>query len=723
MEIKDAVTHIRHTGVLWRGLWMVGRRPVRLAAPAVMAFVPLGVVLLVTVMPWLGDAGVVVNGEFVLFGAAPGPLWGWLAVALVLGVVVLALSLPATVIVAAGLILDRPVSPAAALRVAVRHWSTVLPLVGAWALGVVAGAAVALGVAELSGSPVLALLAMAVVVALVLPVLLAVPAAVLEGRSAWGALGRACRLLAFNGVLGTFRLIVGVVAIPALVALGVELLGDIPAVERLGTALPAGLVAMVGGIAGVVLNVGIAAVQAAVLARTFLFLLAHRDGEPAFEEVARLLPEAPELRPRAPVVLAALVLPGLLYGGAVVVNPLGWPQVNDINATQDLSSASGRLLTNRADQDDLQAWQGANGQLMLLSNGTRESTLLTCAGSPCHDVSLAWRRDRSVQVHTGSARLADGRVALVVWTPDDGEGDTDFYRLKLLICDVKGCSAAPGVLSLATAEDLHLHNVAVDLAGRPAGGLVVALARRDDGGGDNASISFVFCADAPCSHPETRMSARLDGNFVGFERGLTMVVGADDRPVAAQTNITSGAVSVISCADPGCERARVTMPVNSEGDIPFDRWEGSRFVAASLAVREDARPVIAYSHLRDGAITLLDCRSADCAQVDQATLAGPDGGRTPPPALALDGAGRALVAYRDLEHRQVILASCTGTRCERTRVARIQHGSKGGLAITLDGQARPVIVWTDGDEFMKGPWAFRVTTVLNVEDAGRTDSR
>ncbi|MFI7616620.1 hypothetical protein ACIBP6_35875 [Nonomuraea terrae] len=76
----------------------------------------------------------------------------------------------------------------------------------------------------------------------------------------------------------------------------------------------------------------------------------------------------------------------------------------------------------------------------------------------------------------------------------------------------------------------------------------------------------------------------------------------------------------------------MTTPVNGRAA------EHERPSGVSVAVREDTRPVIAYRRLRDAALALLDCRSADCARADEVPLTGRGHTRTRP-ALVLDRGG------------------------------------------------------------------------------------
>ncbi|TDD37345.1 hypothetical protein E1286_37340 [Nonomuraea terrae] len=130
---------------------------------------------------------------------------------------------------------------AAALRAAVRRSSALLPLAMAGLVTAALIAAAGLGVARLSGRLWPAIVITAVPALVVLPALLAVPAVVLERRTAWNALHPARLLLSENRWRGTFTLTVGAAVVPAAAALSLYGLVDL---------LPTSLAPVVIGIGG-----------------------------------------------------------------------------------------------------------------------------------------------------------------------------------------------------------------------------------------------------------------------------------------------------------------------------------------------------------------------------------------------------------------------------------------------------------------------------------------
>ncbi|MFI7223234.1 hypothetical protein ACIBO5_08420 [Nonomuraea angiospora] len=719
MTISDTVGHVWRTSVLLQSARWTVRHLARLAGPALIASLPAAIVVYLAAMPLVGDAGGLVNGQFALLSALPGPLVGWTVAMGVVSMLAHAVVLPATVLMAAGLMLDRSVSPSVAMRTALRRAPAMLAAGAIMMLGWVAIVAAGLGVAWVTAQVWLAILVMVGLAALAAPFLLAVPAVILEGRSGWRALGRGWRLgdrLAYDGV----TLLVGVLGVPALAWQGLD---------RLMPLLPDSIAAAVTGVGYGLVGVLATVFQAVVLARMFLFPPDESERERVSEEVLRLLPDGPPVPARPVRVVAALALPGLLYGGVALTNPLGWVEIAETNVgegrTQDSKSSGGGGLGPYS--VDLRAlYSGADRPLtMVMDNrvsrdNSGRTSMLTCEDAECRDTTLTWAGGQNqIGPVVASARLADGRLVLTVWTkdPDDPPRRIPTVRLSLLICDREGCISPEGGKPLSEPIGYALGHDAVAVAVRPNGGLVIAQTRENHGSlldrTDNSeTISFTFCDDPICSRPERKMSVNLDSASGGDdERALALVVGADDRPVAARADSRTGAMSVIACADAACTTPRVTKPEEGRGAADRDYTSRKRG-SLSMAMRTDGRPVIVRREVFDGSISLLDCRDRTCAQIDKLALAGPDRARALP-ALVLDAAGRALVAYQDRDARQIVLATCSGGKCETAVAARIRHGLGGDVAMTLDGRGRPVIAWVDDTlGIYEREWALKVTTVL-----------
>ncbi|MGW2214619.1 hypothetical protein ACWCSD_06510 [Nonomuraea sp. NPDC001684] len=688
---------VRRHGVVWLAYASAARHLIKLSTPALLVFLPLGLIAAAALVVLLDGAAAVINGGFELVGPPGVPLLVWSAAVLVATVAGQMVVLPATTMIAAGLLVGKNVSTVDAMRAAARRWPAMLALVLIGAVVIGADLVVGFGILLWNGAQVPAYVITALLLLFSLPCLLAVPGVVLKQRSARSAFALAYWLTSHAPWATALTLAFGVLIFPALIQQVVEeALSETPVLQA-GTGFGLGLVAV--------------PFQATVIARLFLHRLALAGMTAELMEIADALPASTSRRARPVLVLAAFLLPSLLYGGAVLVNPLGWVEVSETVVTrklphvagEDTSEADGRPPQPTLGSSDLQAlYAGPDGRLTMLMDGSSEATLLTCADSGCARPRLSWAEPPAVdgERRAVSARLADGRIAVTTWAIDEHYRrvyDENWRaRLGLLICDATACAPAPGGKPLMKVRWGERTKV-VTLAARPGGGLVVARLHglpleSDD---DEEVLSLTTCDDPACIHPRTRKVAKLPVNTrTGGGRDLIAAVASDDRPVALRLDQDSGAIHVVSCDNPACTRASVEQPVGKgRSGYVFDRRNEPH---AEMAVRADGRPLIAYEDLAEGAIKLLDCRTRTCSQADTVTLTAP-GERHAGPAMVLDRAGRAWVAFQELGRKQIVIATCTGTRCTRTPVTRIPRRGDNGLTMTLDGRNRPVLAWMDGD--------------------------
>ncbi|WP_327105915.1 hypothetical protein [Nonomuraea glycinis] len=716
--VDDRHTHararVRRDGVVWLAYAFAARNLIGLLAPALLVFLPIGLLAASALVLLVDGSAAVVNGDFELIGAPDASLLMWSAAVLVVSVAGQAVALPATVLLATGRLAGKDVSISGAMRAATRRWPAiaVLVLVGvvAFTVALVAG----LGILVWTGAQVTAYAVMAVLALSAMPCLLAMAPVVLEGRSARGAFARAYRLTAGASWATPLTLAFGVVLFPALAA---------RAVNWAVSGLP-----IVPVVAGCVLALVAVPFQAAVIARLFLHRVVIKGTIAEFKEIVEGLPSGtPDPAKRVPV-LAVLLLPGLLYGGAVLINPLGWLEVSETAVTANWSrdpdsevpEEDGRPEPELKSSDLQALYAGQDRRMVMLMDGSAEAKLLTCADSSCTRIRFTWAEPVGVAggYTAASARLADGRLVVSTWARegvDNGglirEHEKWRARLGLLMCDATGCVPAPGGKPI-TEVTRSSQDGTVALAARPGGGLLVAqlhelpLSKRDI---DKEGLSITTCDDPACPRPRTKEIAKLPANRYAHNRsGLIAGAGSDDRPVVLRFDRDTGSIFVISCDDPACAQARIGRPVREDRPYYFEGRYGR--AGAAMVVRPDGRPLISYRDVIDGAIKLLDCRTRECSQADTATVSEP--GRNAGPAMVLDQDGRALVAYQDLDRKRIVIAACAETRCTHTPVTTIRRGGSDGLAMALDGNGSPMIAWMDVAGW--DDWDLVVTTPLNL---------
>ena len=725
MSVKTADADLRVVRLLleqdWatiRGYGDAVRDLPRLLVPGLVVFVPLAVAATVVLWPLGAGSFAIVDGDVALIGDVTTPLLVAAVTAVVASAAGYAIALSATVLLVAGRLFGRPVSWRAALRAAARRWGALLVL---GVVAVVAMAAVlAAGIGTLLvGGETVHLVVVTVVTALIfVPCLLAVPAVMLEGWSGPYAIVRAYRLSIrrFWGVSVTLG--IGAVAVPVAARRALDA-WVLPAVPDAFTALASGTAATVLGMITL-------CVEAAVITRVFLYKVAERPGDEPLDDLRRIRDDLPGDAPRpvrAAPVAAALLLPGLLYALGVAVNPAGWTELAETVVTADWRRGTPLTETDRPrlGSRDLRAlYAGPDGRLtMVMDDSYDRARLLTCAGSTCRETDFTFAERAAADgadapygnAVAASAQLPDGRLALTTWRTLK-TGDRTYHGLGLLVCERGECAPAnPGAILTPTVRRPEFDAVA--MAARPDGGLVIAqIAEEWDGEGSPAeddAVTFTFCADVVCARPRTIRLGSVEIGPSGDRRVWSVAVGPDNRPVAAYLDHRSGALTVYSCDTPSCDRPRITRPVGpAVWEDPY-RWDAPGGLA--LTVRPNGLPVIAYQVPTDGTVRLMDCVTLDCTRFGTAVLTGPVG-HPAVPAVTLDEAGHALVAFHDLERRRLALAVCAGTRCARTTAGVIRHGAGDGMALVLDGLGRPVIARMDGGAGPFDGWDLVVTTLL-----------
>lgn len=707
-DTATTMTAMRDNWVLWQGLRTAARHLIRLVVPTLVVFLPILALTSAALALVVQEPARLVNGTFELFGT-PGPaLLGWSAATLLVSVAGQTLVLPATVVLATGLLLGRPVTAASAMRMALRRLPALLTLVligGAIFLGIVAaGLGLLLATEQLIG----AFLVMAPLALLALPCLLAVPVVLFEGLPAGAAIkrggGLAVEVGPYHGGYWRcgFALAFGVLVVPGAVQQGVQwAAAGAPLLQKV-------LLAALG--------LTVPAFQATVLARLYLHRLAIRSTPAEFGEIAARLPDERAGRARPVTVLAALLVPSLVYGGVLAVNPFGWLELTQTTVTATWTFGGDPVLQPdgrhrpRLGMTDLRSVHaGEDGNMVMLMDSWDGAALLTCRDAACTRTRYAWAEPLGAygEAPASAARLVGGRLVLTTWNKvKTAKDENQRYRLGLLLCDAGGCAPTGGPITEVGGDALAA--VAAD----PYGGLAVAHVRGLPSYEDGESVHLTRCKDLACTDRTTKEIARLPSRPASDEdRGL-LVAMVGDLPVVLRYDERTGSMTLITCPGLSCGKTRVEHLVHGGRfrrlNEPEDR------AGAAMQVRSDGRPVIAYRDAADGSIRLLDCRNPACSQFDTAILSAP-GLAHLVPALLLDESNRAWIAYQDLDHDHLVLATCEATRCTHTPVAKLEYGAGFGLTMAWDRRGRPVIAWmSSGREH----YDLMVTIPLNLPGPG-----
>lgn len=638
------------------------------------------------------EGGRVVNGQIhSAVDAAPVGLLEWLtALVSVLGG---AFSLGLTALVAAGLLLDRPVPFRAALRRLVARpwsligWSALTVLVTA-AVFIVAVFGVVLSVMSmLSGAsslwgllwfPALPLLFLLLIV--LAAVAVAWPIALLEERPlddaialAWRE-GRERRGLHLLCVLLAVALVVAPVFAGRLASV---------AVEATGPALAIGFA--VHGLLGFLL----APSAALLVCAPVLFGRGERSPGLDPERVRERLPgkEARKLSrlPGAAVVLVAvLTLPPLAGAGVQWSNPYGVPG----STVLSLPDMEGQLTRMSVEHEE-------NGVRVELVQSAHPQTLVCdpdCTTSD--DIKV---RSSSMDMTDAQAAVAGGYAATQWRWRDDGvEAHSE---LELRVCRD---TCADG------AETTVIDTLSYDRAGTDPGrwGLMSAVAPVGDGlliaavdtpigesvmtpPEEPMGLLAYHCPDLGCAAPDRVRLPDLpmsDQNASPYRYRLDLSAGDGGAYSVLFRDMKSGTTSLVTCPDLECaEPAARELP-----DLPGVR----------IAMRPDGVPVIAHLAERDR-VRLLDCQDAGCADWETREIATT---RTEnAPGLAVDSLGRPQLAFPGPDGDSLTYAACADAACTEWESSVVFHREDVAqpyrfkevqvTRLFLDGDDRPTLVF------------------------------
>lgn len=614
-----------------------------LLAPTALA----GLVLLVALVPVglvaAGQAYVVDHG-FGLIGPPRPRLWWALGCWLVLALVAVAHVVAAEVRIVRGALDERPVRVRDALRASVGSVpgvSALLLLVMALMLAVVAGAvavAVMLGMWVWLTTVVLALCAWWLVIRL----LVAVPAVVIEGVGPLRgirAAHRALRQRGFPYVGPMLFLVVGV-------SWGLDWLAGwlLDPVEE-----AAGLVSgTVSSLPSLLLSPLWACLLSVVLLnpRPPRFSDLPRGGEPAREKPVTTGP--PALRRRAlPLVLVALVIPGLLVTGLAAANPTGL--------------ATGAEFTSQY-REPVDAHRLGGGRTASVVRHDHGFEISFCDRSSCppdqtYDYDL-----RLPEYPVSSAALPDGTVVVAAWVMVDAD---DRWDLRLFHCDRDGCPAATRP---AKAPPLHTdlldYPATQDMAVTSDGRIVVAAVREQDvpaasHARDKTRVELVTCADVACANPRRQpLDAPLEADVAIFdETQWALTLTADDRPVLVGHDEHDRIVTVV-CDSVECSRPIVATTSRPR---PSDYVDGF-----DATVDADGRPMVTfetYSERRDPRSYVLRCQDGACRH----TTVTPVPQDQYPTGIAAGAGGDPVLALRHEDDDVVTLEACAGADCADRR--------------------------------------------------------
>lgn len=158
----------------------------------------------------------------------------------------------------------------------------------------------------------------------------------------------------------------------------------------------------------------------------------------------------------------------------------------------------------------------------------------------------------------------------------------------------------------------------------------------------------------------------------------SLAIGSDGLPVIAYHTLTNG-LRVAHCRDIDCS----TSNAIDIGNPPTGMTSG---LHNSIAIAADGNPAIAFRDPIEQQLKLVKCTNIDCTgggYVFRTIDAGPHsvGAHV---TMAVDGDGKAVLAYQDATDHALLLARCGNTGCGVVDIDTVDHSGAGDYWAGVD---------------------------------------
>ncbi|WP_460751974.1 hypothetical protein [Nocardiopsis oceani] len=399
----------------------------------------------------------------------------------------------------------------------------------------------------------------------------------------------------------------------------------------------------------------------------------------------------------AAVALAALLLPPLIAPVTAWANPSGTPAVTTASFETNWAVYDSTSVTMRTDGSPTEVLIAARGVVYKgdcdPDCGDFRSVTTVFYGQTAHTkagdwlVVADWAREGASGLRISAC---EGRCDHSGEVPSQYPSEEPFDSAEVFADEVEVEHLAMAALDEDPVLVTHTAVPPEDSAEEP----------------EARDLTLWVCEDAFCSDHEAVGLPPVPLQTNGGDRdpaALEVAAGADGGIAVTAMDLPSGELTLVTCADEGCEDPAVRQLVEPDRD-----WTAStdreRPFGARVELRPDGTPVVAYRAPEDGSARLIDCEDASCSVWEERELTGPGYSR-PVPGLAVDSAGLPRVVTfnetdgPETDTGQLVLVSCQDPGCAESTtlpLAALDEAPAFG-SVELDGDDRPHIVWAQED--------------------------
>jgi hypothetical protein len=249
--------------------------------------------------------------------------------------------------------------------------------------------------------------------------------------------------------------------------------------------------------------------------------------------------------------------------------------------------------------------------------------------------------------------------------------------LKVLRCGNPTCTLDNVTSSPDTSGNVGRYSsLALDAAGHPVVSYFDA---------DSTDLKVLHCGNATCTG--TNVIKSPDTGDAGQHTSL--VLDDSGHPVVSYLETITRDLRVLRCGDPTCAAGNTVTSPDTSGNVGE---------YTSLALDDAGHPVISYLDASNQTLKVLHCGSTNCGGTSP--IASPDNLNAAglSTSLALDSAGRPVVAYRDAASGALRVLRCGDPTCSgsNTFASPDTAGVPAAfISLVLDSNDTPVVSYFD----------------------------